>query len=168
MTVNYTYIRAIGDGYPNVGCHVVGTSNLYEDIVWDKGDPIPPKAELDAWIEAQVKADMWKKIQAERDRRKAGGVKVGTDWFHSDDPSRIQQLGLVMMGANMPNNIMWKTMTGSFVQMTPTLAAQIFQATAANDMNIFAVAEQKRAAMLASTDPATYDYLSGWPLIYGE
>ena len=70
--------------------------------------------------------------QSERDRRKHdGGYKVGTNWFHSDDTSRIQQIALTIMGANMPANIMWKTMSGSFVLMTPTLAGQIFQAAAA-------------------------------------
>ncbi len=115
-----------------------------------------------------AKNDMWEKIKNERDRRKAGGVQVGTDWFHSDDNSRIQQLGLVMFGTNMPSNIMWKTMTGTFVQMTPTLASQIFSAVASSDMTIFAVAEQHRTNMEASSDPTSYNYLTGWPLIFGE
>lgn len=163
-----TYMQAIGIGFPKVGCHAIGTGADYNTIVWDSGDPIPAKEVLDAWISDYTKAQMWKLIQSERDRRKAGGVKVGDNWFHSDDPSRIQQLGLVMMGANMPPNIMWKTMSGSFVAMTPTLAAQIFQTTASSDMTIFTIAEQKRAAMLASNDPENFDYQTGWPAIYGE
>ncbi len=113
--------------------------------------------------------NMWLLIQAERDRRKTtGGYKVGNYWFHSDDISRIQQLALVMFGTNMPSGIMWKTMSGDFVPMTPTLANQIFQAAAASDIAIFSVAEQKKQEMLASSNPAYYDYLPGWPLIYGE
>lgn len=162
-------MQAIGTGFPAVGCHCVGNGTVYEDIVWDSGDQIPSKADLDAWILNHIKDEMWLLIQAERDRRKLnGGYKVGTNWFHSDTTSRIQQIGLVMMGANMPNNIMWKTMSGDFVLMTPTLAGQIFQAAATSDMTVFAVAEQKKAAMLASATPQTYDYLSGWPQIYGE
>jgi hypothetical protein len=112
---------------------------------------------------------MWDLIKAERDRRtKTGGFKVGNDWFHSDDSSRIQQIGLVMMGANIPQNLYWKTMSGSFVVMTQTLANQIFMAAAASDQSIFSVAEQKRAEMMASQEPGNYIYLSGWPLIYGE
>ena len=107
--------------------------------------------------------------QSERDRRKHdGGYKVGTNWFHSDDTSRIQQIALTIMGANMPANIMWKTMSGSFVLMTPTLAGQIFQAAAASDMALFAIAEQKKQAMLASSSPTEYNYLTGWPKAYGE
>ena len=135
-------------------------------------------AEITALTDEEIFADpifhaekhkaKWLQIQAERDRRRSAGVKVGTDWFHSDDPSRIQQLGLVMFGVNMPANLMWKTMAGTFVLMTPTLASQIFQASAVSDMTLFAVAEQKKAAMEALANPDTYDHLTGWPLIFGE
>ena len=111
---------------------------------------------------------IWERIKAERDRRKAAGTKVGTKWFHSDDGSRIQQLGLVLLGANVPAELLWKTMDGTFVPMTQTLAAQIFQATAASDQAIFARAEQHKAAMEASANPALYNFLTGWPLSYGE
>lgn len=116
----------------------------------------------------QIKAAVWLKIKAERDRRKAGGVKVGAKWFHSDDGSRIQQMGLVMMGAAIPANLQWKTMDGSFITMTQTLASQVFQTVAASDQTIFAVAEGHRVAMEASADPASYDYSTGWPKVYGE
>lgn len=120
-------------------------------------------------LDPQIKTLMWSAIKTERDRRKSqGGVKVGTKWFHSDDPSRIQQLGLVMMGAGIPANTQWKTMDGSFVTMTQTLAGQIFQASAANDMAIFAAAEAHKAAMEASADPASYDFSTGWPKAFGE
>lgn len=113
-------------------------------------------------------AKLWEQIKAERDRRKAGGVKVGAKWFHSDDGSRIQQMGLVMMGASIPANLQWKTMDGSFITMTQTLASQVFHAVAAGDQAIFAAAEAHRVAMEASADPAVYDYSTGWPAIFGE
>lgn len=124
-------------------------------------DPPPP-------TEAELVAEAWRGIKTERERRKAGGVKVGAKWFHSDDGSRIQQMGLVMMGANLPAGLQWKTMDGSFITMTPALAQQVFIAQAASDQAIFAVAEQHRVAMEASADPASYDYSGGWPKIYGE
>jgi hypothetical protein len=169
MALTYTYMDAIGKGFPGVGCYCNTDASVYENIIWQDGLPLPSKADLDAWIAADIKMDMWDAIKAERDRRKNdGGYKVGANWYHSDTSSRIQQLGLVMMGANLPANLYWKTMSSSFVLMTPTLAGQIFQTAAASDMAIFTVAEQKKAAMLASADPASYDYLTGWPLIYGE
>lgn len=116
----------------------------------------------------QAKATAWSGIKAERDRRKAGGIKVGAKWFHSDDGSRIQQMGLVMMGASIPAGLQWKTMDGSFITMTQALAGNVFAAAAASDQAIFAAAETHRVAMEASADPASYDYSGGWPKIYGE
>lgn len=111
---------------------------------------------------------VWIGIKAERDRRKAGGVKVGDKWFHSDDASRIQQMALVMMGANIPANLQWKTMDGTFVAMNQTVANNVFAAAAASDQAIFAVAEGHRVAMEASADPDAYDYSTGWPAVFGE
>lgn len=117
---------------------------------------------------AQAIARAWEAIKTERERRKVGGVKIGDKWFHSDDASRIQQLGLVMMGAGLPAGLQWKTMDGSFITMTPSLAQQVFTGQTASDQAIFAVAEQHRVAMEASADPASYDYSTGWPKIFGE
>lgn len=104
-------------------------------------------------------------IKAERDKRKSGGTLVAGKWFHSDNDSRIQQLGLVMMGASVPV-VQWKTMDGTFVIMTQAIAASIFQATAALDMAIFAKAEEHLAAAKLAADPATYDFSAGWPATY--
>jgi len=125
---------------------------------------IPTEAE----VKAKTAAESWGRIKAERDRRKAGGVKIGEKWFHSDDGSRIQQMGLVMMGAGLPAGLQWKTMDGSFITMTPALAQQVFAGQAASDQTIFAVAEAHCVAMEASADPAAYDYSTGWPKIFRE
>lgn len=113
-------------------------------------------------------AQIWEAIKSERERRKQGGVNVGGRWFHSDANSRIQQIGLVMMGTNIPANLQWKTMGGEFVAMTPALATQIFQAVAAHDMAVFGTAEMHRVRMEASPEPWAYDYSTGWPHIFGE
>lgn len=120
----------------------------------------------------QLKVEAWQRIKSERDRRKVGGVKVkvGTvdNWFHSDDASRIQQMGLVMMGASIPANLQWKTMDGSFVAMTQAVAGTVFAAAAASDQAIFTAAETHRVAMEASADPSGYDCSAGWPKVFGE
>ncbi len=112
-------------------------------------------------------AEIWERIKAERDRRKYLGVKVGANWFHSDDASRIQQVSLVLMGQAMPVGIQWKTLTSTpppvFVTMTPALALAIFNATASSDMAVFAAAEAHRVAMEAAVDPGAYDFSAGWP-----
>ena len=110
----------------------------------------------------------WEAIKAERDRRtQQGGYQVAGKWFHSDTFSRTQQMGLVMMGSNIPAGLQWKTMDGSFVTMTQALAGQVFAAAAASDATLFARAEQIKAAMEA--DPVNFSLSEfSWPSIYGE
>lgn len=131
--------------------------------LWD-GEALTPQPP-GPLAERQVAA--WERIKQERDRRKYLGVKVGAHWFHSDDPSRIQQIALAMMGAAIPAGLMWKTLTTTpppvFVEMTPALAQGIFMATAASDAAIFAAAEVHRVAMEASATPESYDCTGGWP-----
>lgn len=117
----------------------------------------------------QARNHKWEVIKAERDRRTdQGGYKVGTKWFHSDQKSRAQQLGLVLLGASIPANLQWKIMDGTFVTMTQQLAGQVLAAAAASDQAIFAAAEAHRQAMEASADPAAYDFSTGWPKVFGE
>ena len=119
-------------------------------------------------MKAQAKLDKWEAIKIERDRREAGGVLVGTHWFHTDESSRIKQLGLVMAGASIPAGLMWKTMDGSFVPMTQQLAGQIFGASLSQTSAIFTKAEQHKAVMEASENPDAYDFSGGWPKVFGE
>jgi len=129
----------------------------------DGGVPLP--ADLPP-IE-QRRAAAWEAIKAERDRRAAMGVKVGAHWFHSDQKSRTQQLGLVLLGQNIPADLQWKTLTYSpppvFVAMTPALAVAIVQATAASDTAVFTAAEVHRMTMEASAHPEQYNHSGGWP-----
>ena len=50
LTPRMRYIEAIGIRWPGCQCHVEGDVDSYETLVWDAGDPIPPKAEMDFYI----------------------------------------------------------------------------------------------------------------------
>ena len=136
-----------------------------EGIGWsyDGQDFTAPAPDLTA-----LRAAHWEEIKRERDRRtQQGGYQVAGKWYHSDTFSRTQQMGLVMMGAGIPNGLQWKTMDGSFVTMTQTLAGQVFAAAAASDAALFARAEQIKAAMEA--DPVNFSLASQtWPAVFGE
>lgn len=135
--------------------------------VWD-GQSFSVPAGASAAALAAEKTNKCTKIKAERDRRiQEGGYKVGTKWYHSDTFSRSQQLGLVVAGAGIPAGILWKTMDGSFVTMTSTLAQQIFGAAMLSDVAIFKHAETLISAVNASSDPQSVA-LTGWPVAYGE
>lgn len=130
---------------------------------------------------AEVHAGKWEAIKAERDRRKAGGVKVGTKWYHTDSDSRIQHIGLLEKAKAaraagggdttrlqaLGQDIKWKTMDGSFIYLTVKHAEDIFAAVIDLDAAAFAAAETHRAAMEASADPAAYDFSAGWPETFG-
>lgn len=109
----------------------------------------------------------WEAIKAERDRRtQQGGYSASSKWFHSDTFSRSQQLGLVMLGNNIPAGLMWKTMDGTFIEMTPALAQEIFQAATISDSTIFAYAESLNQQVQSSDNPESIDIKSGWPICF--
>lgn len=166
-----TYVEVISTYLPHVDVMTAGDGYDYDALVWQGGASIPLKEDLDVLVIEKTKLRQWRSIQDHREFLRTNGVQVGTKWFHSDDSSRIQQLGLVMFGANMPAGIMWKTMDGSFVLMTPTLAMQIFVGHATHDTTIYTIAEQKKAALYALStlaEVAEFDHSAGWPATYGE
>ena len=166
--VTPTYVDAISEYYPNVIVQALGDGSVYEDLVNIGTNAIPDKSTLDEKVLSLARLRVWREIQIERDSRREGGVHVGAYWFHSDDTSRIQHIALVMFGANMPAGIMWKTLSGAFVEMTPTLASQIFQSIAAQDVSLFAIAEQHRSSVNSSATPLEYDWTTGWTQTYEE
>ena len=165
------YNEVLSQYYPDLKFSSIGDGLTYEKLIVAGPGVLPSKQELDDKYLQLAKDKAWRRIQVERDKRKGQGVKVGSNWFHSDDTSRIQQLALVMMGAGIPPNLMWKTMGGSFVVMTQQLATQIFMAIAASDQAVFAAAEYHKVQAFASADPDSYNHLTtapAWPKVFGE
>lgn len=159
-----------------MGRFVDGNGNYYEGDRRDASD-----ASVQTRPIAQARAIQWTLIKAERDRRAEAGVQVGAHWFHTDNTSRIKQLGLKDMARDAMANgetgstvlqklgtdIGWKTMAGAFVPMTVQLAIDIVAKVGDLDALIFYVAEQHRIAMEASADPLAYDFSTGWPALFG-
>ncbi len=161
MTARASYIDILNEYYPDISVSTAGGSYDYDALqLNDSSQTLPSKEDLDEKALLSLREKIWEDIKTYRDIRKFSGTRVGDNWFHSDDSSRIQQIALMILGAGMPPGIMWKTMSGTFVPMTQTLARQIFQATVGNDSLDYAAAEQHRAAMVASENPETYDFKS--------
>ena len=164
-----SYIDVITKYYPSL--QVRANGNAYEDLIVlaESAIAIPSKEELDTKVKEDIIAQQWESIKTERDRRsQTGGYKVGNYWYHSDQPSRTQQIALVVIGAGLPTGLMWKTMSGEFVNMTQTLAQQVFGTAVQSDQAIFAKAEYHRAQMTTSANPESYDFMVGWPLTFEE
>jgi hypothetical protein len=134
-------------------------------LAWLAAGNTPEPADVPTLDE--IKAAKWEAIKTERDRRvQLGGYKVGQHWYQSDTFSRTQQIGLVILGSNIPAGLQWKTYEDGFVTMTQTLANQIFAAAAAQDAANFSAAITHKTAMEASQDPVNYDFSQGWPESY--
>ena len=152
--------------------HWNGSGFDIEYIPQPDPEPVPTNEEL--------KRRAWDRIQARRADIKAGGVKVGTKWYHTDTESRIQHLGLLEKARAaraaggtdatrlqaLGQDIKWKTMDGSFIYLTVKHAEDIFAAVTDLDAAAFAAAETHRVAMEASADPAAYDFSVGWPATF--
>lgn len=109
---------------------------------------------------------IWEEIKKLRDyKTQNNGYQTNSKWFHSDTFSRTQQMGLVMMGASIPSGLQWKTMDGSFIEMTLSLAGQVFAAAATSDQALFAYAEVLKAQVEIDTST---DITAGWPAGFGE
>lgn len=116
----------------------------------------------------------WVEIKVERDRRKVNGVNVGAYWFHTDDRSCIQYGILDRKAArfNLPDTFVlhpkWKTMSGVKTPMTVGLLRQVLDAGIVLESELHDMAEQHKAAVQISADPADYDFSAGWPKTFGE
>lgn len=126
---------------------------------------------------ATIREEQAERIFNEREQRKAGGVEVKINgvgyWFWTDDTSRAQYslLDGVARRNNLPGTFVmsdWKTMSGDFVKMSVDLLNTVIDAGVQQEMKIFKVAEVHRLTMLASSDPASYNYLTGWPMSYKD
>lgn len=118
-------------------------------------------------VPALSKAQIIKTIKTERDRRKFNGVKVGTQWIHTDTYSRTQWLGMFIMGPNIPA-ISWATMDGTKITTSQSLASAVFQGVAQLDAQIFGYADTLIVQVTAANDPASVDITNGWPPTYVE
>lgn len=161
---------------------VEGVTNTYESevVLFVKEGAILPNTnstflldvvtEYAATTGAYIKTlqeSVWTKIKAIRDEKITnGGHCVDGKWYHSDTVSRSQQTGLYLMGEGVPAGLMWKTMDGSFVEMTPALAQKIFFAAAGQDSVLFQYAESLRQQVNASVNPEQVDIESGWPATF--
>ena len=70
------------------------------------------------------------------------------------------------MGEGVPAGLMWKTMDGSFIEMTPVLAQKIFFAAAGQDSALFQYAESLRQQVKESNDPEQVDIVNNWPTTF--
>lgn len=57
-------------------------------------------------------------------------------------------------------------MDGSFIEMTSSLAAEVFASAAAQDAALFSYAESLIGQVETAVDPQAVDITAGWPAVY--
>lgn len=138
---------------------LVGELRLVNDEVEIIQAPQPTPDEL----KKQQQTQTWEQIKAKRHAVTRGGVylKSVDKWFHSDESSRTQYLAMQIM-PELPDDLMWKTMDGSFIRLTKEILMQLAMTIMTQEQSDFANAERHRLAMLQADDPLNYDYSTGW------
>jgi len=100
----YTYMQAIGAGFPDVQCHAVGDGSNYDDIVWDSGADIPSKATLDEWISSNNSAMIdWKITVLAFRNRFTTAEKVAIEMASLDNPSAAVQQRMLAASLRVMN-----------------------------------------------------------------
>lgn len=162
----YAPILSIPTPYYNPLTHTIteGYPEKQGEVWTQQWVVTPLSVEAAALAIAGRRRARWDEIKLLRDgKTQTGGYFAAGKWFHSDTFSRTQHLGLMMMGANIPAGLMWKTMDGSFVEMTPTLAGQVFAAAATQDTSLFTYAEYLHGLIQTAENPDTINVTAGWP-----
>lgn len=118
---------------------------------------------------SELQAQVWERIKQKRHANTRGGVYVKSvdKWFHTDESSRTQYLAMQIM-PKLPDELMWKTMDGSFIRLTKEILMQVAMTMMTQEQSDFANAERHRQLMLKAENPLEYDYSSGWSAVYGD
>jgi hypothetical protein len=151
--------------------------NPIKDLVWVEyvePEPVLPSIQ-------SLKIQKIEDLKSHRDYLVLnGGHKIGNNWFHSNEISLIQQLvldGMAKQMANqgapdsmpLPNIPSWKTMQGTFVQLTVGIAKNFVLSAMQQQGALFAKGEQKIAEINALTtreEIESYDISSDFPEVY--
>jgi hypothetical protein len=100
----YTYIQAIGHGFPAVQCHASGDGSVYTDIVWDSGAAMPTQQELDNWIAANPAADTTKLTVLAFRNRFTQAEKIAIEMASLDNPSASTQARMLAASLRVMNS----------------------------------------------------------------
>lgn len=114
-----------------------------------------------------LQEEIWEAIKQKRHTITRSGVYIASvdKWFHTDDSSRTQYLALQIL-PQLPENLMWKTMDNSFVQLDKALLTELTMTILATEQADFVNAERHKVAMMRLDNPLDYDYSTGWRTVY--
>lgn len=123
-------------------------------------DPVLKEKELNRELNL-----VWEGIKNMRAYKNSLGFYVPSvdKWFHSDQAAinNYQVIGLsIVMKTFKPEK--WKTMDGSWVEMTEELFGDVMSAMNEHGVYNFKIAELHYENVKKSDEPLNYDYKTGW------
>lgn len=117
----------------------------------------------------RIREEVWEKIKARRTESIDTGVYHPRlqKWFHTDYEA---QRNYALMGHAISSTLYqpkrWKTMDGTFIEMTREVFQDVLALALKKADDDYRNAEIHKAKVMASTDPLTYDYSTGWSAGY--
>lgn len=163
------------NGFPS-GAFYLLSDPIVVDFVAN-GGVIQVEFELES-----ARLTQWKRVKDERDRRKSQGVKVGNNWFPTGGNYAAEHLYLEDLAeaakaagsldsdqlVDDGTNVRLDTMDNGSNLIRVGEAITIAKRERKLFGDLRQVAQDHKNAIMASTDPLNYNYLTGWPLGYGE
>jgi hypothetical protein len=145
----------------------------------------PPDESIQDQILLNTKLLMWERIKEYRTIKSLNsGVFCNGKWFNTDVISRTQYeryytkaMALLATDNTATDATVlstsigptyWKTMDNSFIPMTIGLIKLLMPAIENREAEVFYQAEVHRTLLWNSTDPANYDFSTGWPISFGD
>lgn len=143
---------------------IISGSKPFPYQKWDKGSRswVKDESKFQEWLTV-TRNEVWEKIKEKRSTQAYTGIEADGNWFHTDEES-LRNYQLCWIRSELPdfNPPMWKTMNGSFVQMSKSLMEKIIARAYDKGQHDFRNAEIHRQALMKSTEPLNYDYSTGW------
>jgi len=130
----------------------------------------------------KTKESVWEDIKTYRSHRLDGGFFVGGHWYHSDLASKtefntvkLKALEHKMDSGNMDDliqidgsNTQVKTMDNGYRNISYNDILAIVAAGEIQTKRTYTAAATHQYYLSQSSDPASYNYKTDWPKIYGE
>lgn len=135
---------------------------------WNRPEPQPTQAEIDAAILPARRAQILGQINAERDRREQTTFPYAGKLIDSD-PVSVQRITVasstaqMALSANVPYELDWACADNSLLTLDAMGVLGMMQALGSHGLALHMHSRGLKAAVLASGDPESIDILTGWP-----
>jgi hypothetical protein len=137
-------------------------------VEWNRPEPKPTQAEIDAATIPAKRAQIIQQINAERDRREQLNFPYAGKLIDSD-PVSVQRITVasstasMALSAGVPFELDWSCADNTLLMLDAMGVLGMMQALGSHGLALHMHSRGLKAAVLASEDPESIDILAGWP-----